>query len=552
MAYDFHGKWESKTGHNAPLFPASYESDWRKQLAVDSGVKIWEKLGAPKDKIVVGTATYGRSFTLSRADVNGFNAPTSGGGEAGEFTRESGFLAFYEICDLLKQGASYVWDDEQKVPFAVKGNQWVGFDDERSIRLKMKWILENGYAGAMVWSIDMDDFTGTCSEVRYPLVSIMGEQLLSRPKVITTWPSIVKRAEAVPLPQIIVAPVTAAPALATADLNKASESQAASALDPSATNARIVCYVTSWSGKRPGAGQFDASHIDPFLCTHVIYAFAGLKDNRIQPLQDSYTSLVALKEKNPGLKVLLAVGGWIVGPGPFKELTENAYRQTLFTFSVIEFLRSAKLDGLDLCWEFPRGTEDRARYTRLVKELREAFDGEGKTSKRDALLLTAAVPSSFEAIAAGYDVAEISKHLDFLNVMTYDFHGDWEQVVGHNSPLFPLNSASAYQKKLTVDFSVSEWVNRGAARDKLVIGLPTYGRTFTLANASLTDIGAPCVRGGQAGPFTREAGFLSFFEVSLFHPLFCSTLTHSPAHAAAACRLFGAHVAHMLSILDES
>jgi hypothetical protein len=36
MAYDFHGKWETKTGHNAPLFPASYESDWRKQLAVVS------------------------------------------------------------------------------------------------------------------------------------------------------------------------------------------------------------------------------------------------------------------------------------------------------------------------------------------------------------------------------------------------------------------------------------------------------------------------------------------------------------------------------------
>lgn len=36
MAYDFHGKWESKTGHCAPLFAASYESDWRKQLAVVS------------------------------------------------------------------------------------------------------------------------------------------------------------------------------------------------------------------------------------------------------------------------------------------------------------------------------------------------------------------------------------------------------------------------------------------------------------------------------------------------------------------------------------
>lgn len=49
-----------------------------------------------------------------------------------------------------------------------------------------------------------------------------------------------------------------------------------------------------------------------------------------------------------------------------------------------------------------------------------------------------------------YDVPEISKYLDFINVMTYDFHGQWERQVGHNSPLFPLESATSYQKKLTV------------------------------------------------------------------------------------------------------
>lgn len=44
----------------------------------------------------------------------------------------------------------------------------------------------------------------------------------------------------------------------------------------------------------------------------------------------------------------------------------------------------------------------------------------------------------------------ILRYLDFMNIMTYDFHGDWEQTVNHNSPLFSLNSASNYQRKLTV------------------------------------------------------------------------------------------------------
>ena len=76
---------------------------------------------------------------------------------------------------MLRNGASYVWDDEMKVPYAVQGDQWVGFDDERSIRNKMHWIKDNGYAGAMVWTVDMDDFTGTVcgGDVKYPLIGAM-------------------------------------------------------------------------------------------------------------------------------------------------------------------------------------------------------------------------------------------------------------------------------------------------------------------------------------------------------------------------------------------
>lgn len=58
-----------------------------------------------------------------------------------------------------------------------------------------------------------------------------------------------------------------------------------------------------------------------------------------------------------------------------------------------------------------RGADDRSAYVALLKELRLAFEGEAKSSGQPRLLLTAAVPASFEAIAAGYDVPEISKYL---------------------------------------------------------------------------------------------------------------------------------------------
>ena len=158
MAYDFHGKWESQAGHNAPLYAPSSDSEWRKQLSVSFAAQMWTRLGAPKEKLVIGMPTYGRSFTLSDRSNYVVNSPTSGGGDAGEYSREAGFLAYYEVCEMLLNGASYIWDDEMKVPYLVKGNQWVGFDDERSIRNKMDWIKIQGFAGAMVWSVDMDDF----------------------------------------------------------------------------------------------------------------------------------------------------------------------------------------------------------------------------------------------------------------------------------------------------------------------------------------------------------------------------------------------------------
>lgn len=73
--------------------------------------------------------------------------------------------------------------------------------------------------------------------------------------------------------------------------------------------------------------------------------------------------------------------------------------------------------------------------------------------------------------------------------MTYDFHGDWEQSVGHNSPLFPLNGASAYHKKLTVDFSVGEWHRKGAAKEKLVVGsYRVFNVVYSYLNCSNTKL----------------------------------------------------------------
>ncbi|XP_074098334.1 chitinase 7 [Cotesia typhae] len=525
MAYDFHGKWERETGHNAPLYASSLDSEWQKQLSVDNAAALWVRLGAPKEKMVIGMPTYGRSFTLSNPDNFRVHAAASGGGKAGEYTKESGFLAYYEICEMLQSGAAYVWDDEMKVPYLVQGDQWVGFDDERSIRGKMKWIKASGYGGAMVWTVDMDDFNGTAcpGNVRYPLIGAMREELLGVSRGVKAkdvdWSAV-----AATVSEVVIKKPEPYKIPASEVLSKAKKVSKPTSLvinsPPREREPLTFCYLTNWAHKRGGAGRFIPEDIDPSLCTHVVYSFATLKNyllvegNEKDP--EMYERLIALREKNPDLKVLLAIGGWAFGSTPFKELTSNTFRMNQFVYEAIEFLREYKFNGLDVDWEYPRGTDDKAAYVNLLKELRLAFEGEAKDSGQPKLILSAAVPASFEAIAAGYDVPEISKYLDFINVMTYDFHGHWERQVGHNSPLHPLESATSYQKKLTVDYSAREWVKQGAPKEKLMIGMPTYGRSFTLVDKDKFDIGAPASGGGVPGNFTNESGFLSYYEVCSF------------------------------------
>nr|ARE59262.1 chitinase 7 [Sogatella furcifera] len=527
MAYDFHGKWERETGHNAPLYAPSTDSEWRKQLSVEHAASMWVRLGAPKDKLIIGMPTYGRTFTLANTAQFTVNSPASGGGKAGEYTKEGGFLAYYEVCEMLRNGASYVWDDEMKVPYAVQGDQWVGFDDERSIRRKMGWIKENGYGGAMVWTVDMDGFTGTIcgGDVKYPLIGAISEELRGIKRKNNAkdidWSKVANTISLETTTKL--APIKISVSELVSKIKTKTPQVASERTTTVVTNGRpaqVFCYMTSWSQKRPGAGKFTPENVDPLLCTHVIYAFGTLKDHRLAEGDDkegdNYKKVVALREKNPNLQILLAIGGWAFGSTPFKELTNNVFRMNQFVYEAIEFLREYKFNGLDIDWEYPRGADDRASYVNLLKELRLAFEGEAKSSGQPRLLLTAAVPASFEAIAAGYDVPEIAKYLDFINVMTYDFHGQWERQVGHNSPLYPLESATAYQKKLTVDFSAREWVKQGAPKEKLMIGMPTYGRSFTLVDQDKFDIGAPASEGGTPGKYTGEAGFMSYYEVCEF------------------------------------
>ncbi|CAL4096918.1 unnamed protein product [Meganyctiphanes norvegica] len=174
MTYDFHGAWEKQTGHNTPLSVRPSETGKWRFFNLESSVSTWLSLGAPAHKLVLGLPTYGRTFTLADVTSTGLDAPSTGGGKAGRYTQQQGILGYYEICSTIGDWDMF-FDENVAAPWAVKGNQWIGFDDAESITIKSKWGKSLGLGGAMIWSLETDDFRNICGQGSFPLLSAINK-----------------------------------------------------------------------------------------------------------------------------------------------------------------------------------------------------------------------------------------------------------------------------------------------------------------------------------------------------------------------------------------
>ena len=228
-----------------------------------------------------------------------------------------------------------------------------------------------------------------------------------------------------------------------------------------------------------------SGQVDPKKLTRINYAFANIQGGRMvlgAPADaQNFALLAAMRNTNPGLTVLVSVGGWLWSTN-FSDMVLTAETRRVFEDSVMEFLTQYDLDGLDIDWEYPGmpgaghpfRAEDKQNFTALTKELRARFDAKvRKTGRR--LYLTVAMGASDEVIVHT-EMRKVARYVDTVNLMTYDyFEAGSDPTTGHHAPLF---ANPADPKKASSDETVKAFEKAGVPAEKILLGVPFYGREW--------------------------------------------------------------------------
>jgi chitinase len=219
------------------------------------------------------------------------------------------------------------------------------------------------------------------------------------------------------------------------------------------------------------AQNYHVTDIPAGLLSHVIYAFANVtaagdcvsvnaKDDAV-----NFPQLLALKANNPGLLVLISVGGASHSTN-FAAVSADAATRAQLAQSCVQFMRQNGFDGIDIDWEFP-GAADTEHFTALLQELRSQLDAKGNVDGR-VYLLTIAAPAGPQNIV-NLQLALIHPYLDWINLMTYDFSTASSHKTNFVAPLFTHDGA------LNVNAAVTAYLGAGVPAGKIVLGVRFVG-----------------------------------------------------------------------------
>ncbi|KIK67736.1 glycoside hydrolase family 18 protein [Collybiopsis luxurians FD-317 M1] len=290
--------------------------------------------------------------------------------------------------------------------------------------------------------------------------------------------------------------------------------------DPSEPLHISSAWLAGWhtsSGDPKPTPAFDLSNISWSKYTDIYYSFAVLE---IEGLNDRIptdnTSLISLngsagdvlpsfvqQAHANGVNAHIALGGW-GGSQFFSTSVGSAENRTLFVKALTDFATNYSLDGINFDWEYPNkqgigcnvvNESDTANFLAFLQELREDPVG------NDLILsaATAITPFVDSDGTASTNVSAFAEVFDYINIMVYDIWGSWSASVGPNAPLNDTCASPDNQQGSAVS-AVSAWFSARMPLEKIVLGVPSYGHSFSVNKTSAF----------QSGSTTQLAAYPAF------------------------------------------
>jgi chitinase len=178
------------------------------------------------------------------------------------------------------------------------------------------------------------------------------------------------------------------------------------------------------------------------------------------------------------MKTLLSIGGWTASQeGKFGPALSSEAGRRQFAQTAVGLLARWGFDGLDIDYEYPLSQEEAHNFVLLLEACREALDDYAQRNNQDYhYLLTVATPAGPSHYGI-LDMQAMDQYVDSWHLMAYDFAGSWDTTTGNQANVFadPLNPTST---KFNSDDAVDGYLSNGIDPDKIIFGLPLYGRSF--------------------------------------------------------------------------
>ncbi|QEH34538.1 Chitinase A1 precursor [Aquisphaera giovannonii] len=263
----------------------------------------------------------------------------------------------------------------------------------------------------------------------------------------------------------------------------------------------MAALLPAQSGDAPKAGGSDkvfvgylfgpVRDIDYKLYTHLCHAFATADgDGKLRPSRNVPSRELTTQAHAAGVKVLVSAGGW-GWDKQFAAIVASKEAEHRYVGDLLAMVRDYDYDGIDLDWEYPDADAEVPGFERLTRRLRAGVDAIGREKGR-RMFITMAMSSNPGTIR-WLSTEFLVETMDWINVMTYDYTGDWTEYAGHQSPLFASSKQPGRPRSTaqTVEYMLND---RKVPADRIALGIPLYGRGFPVAEPYASTKGAPKVR----------------------------------------------------------